>query len=336
MPSTILTESEHGKSTDDGEVVLLDQNGKLTVEAETMLDFLLHADFSALAECELAKPYITEMEVDGETLQVMEMDVAMALIDTDDLMEMFLTHLDTLGDETLEEKAVLATWADFFGGVEAELSEDEVAELDDDCFAEDVQVMLKAIDENEGLDEASKAKSKAAAKKAAQKAGKLTTGATNKKGKIKKGGLKKLAKSADPSKRNTAVRMFLAMREKGIADEKDGKVVINKSVSKKGGTKAGKAKVAKYKKGAGVGESVLVGHSEPLNGMSHAVALKTMDEDATKAFKDAYKAPEVENDEDENVDESAKPSHGYLSESDLTGAVVGNMKGKPLVESDDK
>lgn len=284
MPSTLITESAQNDPTD--EIVLRDENGELTMEADTVADFMLSLDFSALADCEALKPHITEMEIDGETCKVAPLSVVMDLVDQDDLYEMFLNHLDNLPADSLEEKARVAVWANYFGGNLEEENGLSDAALDaalSDVYAE--------IDANDDLDEASKAASKMAAKKAAQKAGKLTAGATDAKGKIKKGGLKKLAKSSDAPKRNTAVRMMLAMRHKGIATEQDGKVVIDKAASKKGGTPAGKQKVAKFKKSIGVAESedgVVLGHAVPLNGLVHAASAREMDEDALAAFHAAH------------------------------------------------
>ena len=298
MPSTLITESER-RENPDGEIVLRDDDGNLTMEADTVADFILGADYSALAACDLLTPFIEEMEIDGEKVKVVPADVAFDVIDEDDLYEMFLNHLDALPDGTLEEKARIAVWANFFGANLDEEDEDGISEEDlekalADTYAE--------IDDDDDLDEAAKAAAKKAAKKAAMKAGKLTTGAT-KGGKIKKGGLKKLAKKGAGPQRDTAVRMFLAMRHKGITkeDPKTGKVMINKGVSKKGGTPAGKKKVAKFKKQIGLAaseegsdEPLILGHATSLYGLTHAVQVKEMDEEAVAAFHEAHPKPETD------------------------------------------
>lgn len=290
MPSTLINESTRQDDQDD-EFVLRDEDGTLTIEAETVIDFLLHADFSALAECDHVKAFIKEIEVDGEKVQILPAEIVAEVVDTDDLYAMFLNHLDAMPDGTLEEKARIAVWANFFGadlsGEEDGISEEDLEAALADTYAE--------IDADDNLDEVNKAAAKKAAKKAAMKAGKLTQGAT-KNGKLKKGGLTKLAKAPPGSpKRDTAIRMILAMLHKGIADRSNGGIVIKKGVSKKGGTAAGKQALKKYKQKVGTAESeedkdpILFGHSVPLYGLTHAVQAKAMSEEEVAAFEEAFK-----------------------------------------------
>ena len=292
MPSTLITESKR-RDDQDGEIVLRDDDGNLTMEAETVADFIASADYSALADCDLLTPFIEEMDIDGEKVKVVDADAAFAVIDMDDLYEMFLNHLDALPADSLEEKARIAVWANFYG---ANLDEGDPDDFDEAAIDASLKDLYDEIDADEDLDEASKAASKQAAKKAAMKAGKLTQGATAK-GKIKKGGLKKLAKKGSGPQRDTAVRMFLAMRHKGITkeDPKTGKVIINKAVSKKGGTAKGKKAVSKLKKQIGTeaedgnDDPILMGHAFPLYGLDHKVQVKEMSEEDVKAFEEAFK-----------------------------------------------
>jgi len=137
MPVKLITESP----VDTQDVDLLTPDGELTLEAQAITDFLTHADFADVFENPGAAPHIVEFDasgklingdkataalvvegvgqledvLDGEGAQFMLGEHAVALVDPDDLVAMFEHYVDTMPDETLEEKARLSAIASLFG-----------------------------------------------------------------------------------------------------------------------------------------------------------------------------------------------------------------------------
>lgn len=128
MPIKLITES-----ADVQDVDLLTTDGELTLEAEVVSDFLTHADFEKVFEADAARDLIVAFDESGklqrgrsdlaeqvklsegfdENLQdgydeFMLGEHAAALVDVDDLIEMFAHYADQLPDVTLEDKTRLA------------------------------------------------------------------------------------------------------------------------------------------------------------------------------------------------------------------------------------
>jgi hypothetical protein len=85
-------------------------NDALTLEAEVISDFLTCTDFSEIFEHPEIDKYTTSIkqeneEGDSETIEVIPGDVALQLVDEDDLTQMFLQYVDALPEETLEDVA---------------------------------------------------------------------------------------------------------------------------------------------------------------------------------------------------------------------------------------
>lgn len=135
MPVTLITESQV-----DEQVDLLTQDGELTLEAQAISGFLTHADFSDVFDNPAAAPHVVEFDASGKlvkgdkdvasrVLEGVDLDdvlnggggefmlgeAAVALVDQDDLVAMFEHYVDTLPDNTLEEKAMLAAVGNLFG-----------------------------------------------------------------------------------------------------------------------------------------------------------------------------------------------------------------------------
>jgi hypothetical protein len=104
MPITANTDGQDFNPTD------FIHNDELTLEAEVMSDFLACADFSAIFEHPEAEAHIqtiTQEDEEGNTepIDVIPGDVALQLIDEDDMLEMFVEYVDSLPSETLEDVA---------------------------------------------------------------------------------------------------------------------------------------------------------------------------------------------------------------------------------------
>lgn len=138
MPVKLIAES----ANDVIDVELLTKDGELKLEAQVIADFLTHADFGAVFENAAALPHIVEFDANGklvtgdkaiaerivngagtdfddvldeEGTQFLPGDVASNLIDPNDLVSMFEHYVDTLSDESLEDKARLAAVGNLFG-----------------------------------------------------------------------------------------------------------------------------------------------------------------------------------------------------------------------------
>lgn len=138
MPVKLIAES----ANDVHDVELLTKDGELKLEAQVINDFLTHADFGAVFENEAAKPHIVEFDETGKLVsgdkaiaegivngagsdfddvldeggtQFLPGDVAAQLVDPDDLVSMFEHYVDTLPDDSLEDKARLAAVGNLFG-----------------------------------------------------------------------------------------------------------------------------------------------------------------------------------------------------------------------------
>ena len=118
---------------------LLTQTGELTLEAETVSDFLTQADFSAVFDHPAVKECISTIEAgkiafgakadqaahraalselaesEEETIQVISVEDALKVIDENDLEQMFLHYVETLPENTLEDRARRAAIANFYG-----------------------------------------------------------------------------------------------------------------------------------------------------------------------------------------------------------------------------
>lgn len=137
MPVKLIHESNDAQDVD-----LLTTEGELTLEAQIVSDFLAHADFSAVfdhpnaeqhivtraadgtltvgeqADADLAKAALSELAEDaddGDEVQVMDAEVALGMVDEDDLSVMLAHYVETLPEGTLEDKARLAAAANLFG-----------------------------------------------------------------------------------------------------------------------------------------------------------------------------------------------------------------------------
>jgi hypothetical protein len=94
---------------------------ELTLQAETISDFLTTADFSeAFAHPALKKHIktVVETDEDGESVsyEYLPGNLVLQVIDEDDLLEMFVNYLDALPQETLEDTARLAVFSDLMEG----------------------------------------------------------------------------------------------------------------------------------------------------------------------------------------------------------------------------
>ncbi len=137
MPVKLIHES-----VDPQDVDMLTAEGELTLEAQIVADFLAHADFSAVfdhpnaaphiatraadgnvtvgeqADAELARSVLSELAEDADAddeVQVMDAEVALGMVDEDDLTSMLAHFVETLPESTLEDKARLAAAANLFG-----------------------------------------------------------------------------------------------------------------------------------------------------------------------------------------------------------------------------
>lgn len=137
MPVKLIHEA--AVEADDND--LLTTNGELTLEAETVSDFLTHADFSAVFAHPAVAENISTIEdgkiafgknVDQEAhraamsmdesddgdegaWQVISLEDALRVIDENDLEQMFLHYVDSLPEDTLEDRARRAAIANAYG-----------------------------------------------------------------------------------------------------------------------------------------------------------------------------------------------------------------------------
>lgn len=136
MPVKLIHEAADGADDFD----LLTQTGELTLEAETVSDFLTHADFSAVFNHPAVKECISTIEggkiafgakadqaahrealsdlAEGEddaVVQVISVEDALKVIDESDLEQMFLHYVESLPENTLEDRARRAAIANYYG-----------------------------------------------------------------------------------------------------------------------------------------------------------------------------------------------------------------------------
>lgn len=220
MPITTLRRSAEANA-----LALLENATGLTMEGQTVVDFLSSLDFSALEDVDGLEEALVEVEdEDGAVAECLPLDVALRLVDHDELAEMFIDYVENMDEGTLEAKARKAVLLSALGMTEDE--EDDEGDEDDD------------------LDEA--AKGKARAKEAiikgarAKKAIKGVVGKT-----MRRGSLKKMRKSKNPGVRDTAIRMLIAMRNKGVIKWKGKQASRGPNYPK--ATSAGQNKVTKFK-----------------------------------------------------------------------------------------
>lgn len=121
MPVTLRESHEPEAAASD---LINPTTGELTVEAQTLADFLTHVDFSAVSEMEGIDDLAQDVEVDNvdgvmEKTAVLDGGIAADLIDESDLQAMFEHYInaqaaEVFGDEnaTLEAKARLMPFAD--------------------------------------------------------------------------------------------------------------------------------------------------------------------------------------------------------------------------------
>lgn len=136
MPVKLIHEA--ADVADDFDV--LTQTGELTLEAETVSDFLTHADFSAVFNHPAVKECISTIAggkiafgakadqaahrealsdlAEGEddaVVQVISVEDALKVIDESDLEQMFLHYVESLPENTLEDRARRAAIANYYG-----------------------------------------------------------------------------------------------------------------------------------------------------------------------------------------------------------------------------
>ena len=120
-PVHLLTESDDTEATGIFDVLVHPETQELRLEAQLIVDFLTHADFSAAFESKAAQAEIvktTEESEDGtqQAVEVLPGWVVAASIDAADLEACFNHYLESLADQvfdkdnpgTLEQKAALA------------------------------------------------------------------------------------------------------------------------------------------------------------------------------------------------------------------------------------